>query len=191
MSPVRSRFVYPIAWAVATALTVGVAWLGIRSVLVAAVPSRISPLSAADLRNAAPKPSPSPAPEPVPQPTPTPTVVAPPPTIPPATPPANAPATKVAPTPSDSWAPVPDGKGGTAYRRTFRTGGGDAVVLSGPGQVKIESSKPRAGFTVTIARQGDESVIVSFVGPRRSSRVWARWNNGPYAEVTEVTGFTS
>jgi hypothetical protein len=174
MSAVPHRLVYPIAWAVATAVTVGIAWLGIRSVLVAAAPSRLSPLSAADLRKAAP--APSPAPPPVPSPTlspPTPTTVRP------------------VPTTSETWAAVPDGKGGTAFRRTFRTAGGDAVVLSARGAVKIESTKPKAGFTVNTARQSDESVIVSFVGPRKATRVWARWNNGPYAEVTEVTGFST
>jgi len=174
MRPVPHRLVYPIAWAVATAVTVGIAWLGIRSVLVAAAPSRISPLSAADLRNAAPVPSPAPAPKPTPSPTPPPTPTRPPPTGP------------------ETWVAFSDGHGGTAYRRTFRTGGGDVVVVSAPHGVKIETTRPKTGFTVNTARQSDESVIVSFIGPRRASRVWARWNNnGPYAEVTEVTGFTT
>ena len=174
MRPVPHRLVYPIAWAVATAVTVGVAWLGIRSVLVAAAPNRISPISAADLRKAAPAPSPAPPPAPSPS--------------PPPSPPAP---TKPAPTGSDAWAPVPDPSGGTAFRRTFRTAGGDVVVLSTPHGVKIEAARPKTGFTVNTARQSDQSVIVSFIGPHRASRVWARWNNGPYAEVTEVTGFTT
>ncbi len=175
MRPVPHRLVYPIAWAVATAVTVGIAWLGIRSVLVAAAPNRISPLSAADLRKAAPVPSPAPAPTPTPSPTP---------------PPAASP--RPASSGPDAWVPFADGHGGTAYRRTFRTGGGDVVVVSAPHGVKIETTRPKDGFTVNTARQSDESIIVSFIGPRRASRVWARWNNnGPYAEVTEVTGFTT
>src|SRR5689334_2688239 len=174
MRPVPHRLVYPIAWAVATAVTVGIAWLGIRSVLVAAAPNRISPLSAADLRKAAPVPSPAPAPQPTPSPT-------------------RSPVTeKPVPSGPDAWVAFADGHGGTAYRRTFRTGGGDVVVVSEPHGVKIETARPKDGFTVSTARQSDESVIVSFIGPRRASRVWARWNNnGPYAEVTEVTGFTT
>src|SRR5262245_48046255 len=138
MRPVPHRLVYPIAWAVATAVTVGIAWLGIRSVLVAAAPSRISPLSAADLRKAAPVPSPAPAPKPTLSPTPSP------------------------PAPSlsgpDAWVAFADGHGGTAYRRTFRTGGGDVVVVSAPHGVKIETTRPKVGFTVNTARQSDESV---------------------------------
>jgi hypothetical protein len=174
MRPVPHRLVYPIAWAVATAVTVGIAWLGIRSVLVAAAPNRISPISAADLRKAAPIPSPAPPPTPSPS--------------PPPSPPAS---TKPPSTGPDAWVPVPDPSGGTAFRRTFRTGGGEVVVLSARAGVKIEATRPKTGFTVTTARQSDQSVIVSFIGQRRASRVWARWNNGPYAEVTEVTGFST
>jgi hypothetical protein len=178
MSAVGRRLAYLIAWAVATAVTVGVAWLGIRSVLVAAAPDRIAPLSAADLREAAPKAAPTPAPVPSLSPSPTPPVSV-----------AVGPTAKPTPTPSETWTPVPDGKGGTAYRRTFRTSGGDVVVLSARGDVKIESTKPKSGFTVNVARQSAESVVVSFFGTRKATRIWARWMNGPYAEVAEVTGF--
>jgi hypothetical protein len=172
MCPVRRRLVYLIAWAAATTVTVGVAWWGIRSVLVAAAPSRITPLSAADLRNAAPKVTSLPAPSPSPS-------------VTSAAPPAGA-TTPAKPPPSDAWVPV-----GSAFRRTFHTDGGDVVVLAADNNVKIESTKPKPGFQVTVQRQNAESVVVSFIGPRKSSRLWARWNNGPYAEVTEVTGFTT
>jgi hypothetical protein len=173
--------VYLIAWAVATVVTVGIAWLGIRSVLVAAVPSTNSPLSAADLREAAPRAVPTLTPSPAPAP-PTASAVSPPPAS------ANASARPVSP---DAWIPISDGKGGTAFRRTFRTAGGEAIVVSGKGDVKIESMKPKAGYSVNVSRQSSESVIVSFFGPRKASRVWARWNDGPYAEVTEVAGYTT
>jgi hypothetical protein len=175
MSPVRRRLGYLLAWAVASAVTAGVAWLGIRSVLVAAAPSRMSPLSAAELRNAAPRSLPpvvreTPSPEASPSPT-------------------ESPSAKPSPTPSETWQAVPDGKGGTAYRRTFHTTGGDVVVFVSKGDVKIESSKPRQGFSVNVNRQAADSVMVSFYGPRKASRVWARWAGGPYAEVTEVNGY--
>src|SRR5262249_17951919 len=98
---------------------------------------------------------------------------------------------KASPSPSDTWQPVPDGKGGTGYRRTFRTSGGDVVVFAARGDVRIESSKPKPGFSVNVNRQAADSVMVSFFGPRKASRVWARWMNGPYAEVTEVTGYAA
>jgi hypothetical protein len=179
MSPVRRRLAYVIAWTVATAVTVIVAWLGIRSVLVAAAPRRVSPLSAAQLRGIAPHPAPTPSAAAAP--TPAVTSVAPPVLT----------TAAARPTPSDSWAPVADGKGGTAFKRTFRTGGGDVVVVIEKGDVKIPANTPKPGFVVSVNRQGPDSVLVSFIGPRRASRVWARWAGGPYAEVTEVTGYTS
>ena len=175
MSPVRRRLVYVMAWMVATVVTAGVSWLGIRSVIAAAASRQVPPLSAADLRDAAP-------PEQTTAPTPT-------------TPPENqnAMATSAAlpsPTPSDSWVALPDGRGGMAYRRTFRMAGGDVVVLAAKGDAKIEATRPKSGFTVTAQRQSTESVIVNFFGPGKASRLWAQWvNNGPYAEVTEVTGY--
>jgi hypothetical protein len=154
------RLVYPIAWAVATAVTAGIAWLGMGSVLTAASPGRAAPISVTDLRGAAPRVTAMPAPSP-------------------------SPPVKVSPAPSDSWS----GASGGVFRRQFRTFGGDVVVLSSLGEVTIESAAPQPGYTVAQSRQAADSVIVSFVGPHRASRVWARWNNGPYAEVTEVTGY--
>ena len=178
--PVRRRLVYVLAWVVATAVTAGVAWLGIRSVISAAASPRVAPLSAADLREAAPgDPTPTPTPGPPTSPTPEPDRNV-----------ADSAVTKPSPTPIETWRPVPDGKGGTAYRRTFRVGGGEVVVLCAKGDVKVESSKPKAGFSVTTNRQSPESVTVTFFGPRMASRVWAQWTqNAPYAEVTEVTGY--
>jgi hypothetical protein len=179
MRRVRRRLVYVLAWVVATAVTAGVAWLGIRSVISAAASRRVAPLSAADLREAAPAEATSPP--------------APPPTSP--TPEADrnvadSAATKPSPTPVETWRPVPDGKGGTAFRRIFRVAGGEVVVLCAKGDVKVESTKPKAGFSVTTNRQSPESVSVTFFGPRMASRVWAQWTqNAPYAEVTEVTGY--
>lgn len=175
MGPVRRRLWYLLAWAVATAVTVGVSWLGIRSVLSVATPEHVSPLSAAEMRKVAPE-SPSPSPTPTPAVLPTPAVIV-------------SPAAKPSPTPAETWSAFSDGRGRTAYRRTFRAAGGDVTVISARGDVKIESSKPKQGFSVNVNRQSGESVMVTFVSPRKASRIWAKWSNGPYAEVTEVTGF--
>jgi hypothetical protein len=45
---VRRRLVYVLAWAVATALTAGVSWLGLSTVLSAAAPQRTVPRSVAN-----------------------------------------------------------------------------------------------------------------------------------------------
>jgi hypothetical protein len=177
MGPVRRRLWYLLAWAVATSVTVGVSWLGIRSVLAVAAPNHVAPLSAADMREVAPpSPSPSPTPSPVATVLPSPAAIV-------------SPVTKPSPTPIETWAPFPDGKGGTAYRRTFRSIGGDVTIVSARGDVKIESSKPKQGYKVNVNRESGESVMVTFASARKASRVWAKWTNGPYAEVTEVTGF--
>jgi hypothetical protein len=169
---VRRRLAYFVAWAVATAVTVGMSWLGIRSVLVAAAPS---PLSAADLRLAAPtsaaaEPSPTPAPSPTPVPAP---VVS-------ATPKASPSAQPV-----ETWASAPDGHGGTGYKRTFHTNGGDVSFWTAKGETQVLSQNPKPGYTVNVNRYDAESVMVSFFNNHKVSRVWARWWNGPYAEVSE------
>ncbi len=171
MRLVRRRLVYFIAWAVATAVTAGMSWLGIRSVLVAAAPS---PLSAANLRLAAPTsaaPEPSPTPEQSPSPAPVATSAAP----------------KPSATPVETWTPAPDGHGGTGYKRTFHTNGGDVSFWTAKGVAQVLSQNPKPGYTVNVNRYEADSVMVSFFNNRKVSRVWARWWNGPYAEISEST----
>ncbi|HLL65215.1 MAG TPA: hypothetical protein VK453_05655 [Micromonosporaceae bacterium] len=167
-------------------MTVGASWLGIRSVLVATVPGQALPLSAADLRSVVPT---TPAPE-SPSPSPSPTESVAPTEVPSPSVSAAPPTSKPAPTPTpEIWVASPDGKGGTAFKRTFRTSGGDVVILAARGDVKVLSNAPKAGFTVKMSRAAPDNVTVTFAAPRRVARVSARWANGPYAEVGEVTGF--
>jgi len=160
-----------VAWAVATAVTAGMSWLGIRSVLVAAAPS---PLSAADLRLVAPTtaaatPSPTFSPSPSPSPSPPPVTASP----------------KPSPQPVETWTPSPDGQGGTGYKRTFHTSGGDVSFWTAKGVAQVLSQSPKPGYTVNVNRYDADSVMVSFFNNHKVSRVWARWWNGPYAEVSE------
>jgi hypothetical protein len=147
---------------VAATVTVSIAWLGIRSVLVAAAPTRTVPLSAVQLRRVAPLTSPdgstsggrsadgsS----------------------------SGRPGTAI---PSESWE-----KDGGGFNRTFHVVGGDVDFFTTEGAVQVASSAPKPGYTVNVTRYGSDSVMVSFFGNRKVSRVWARWWNGPYAEVTE------
>jgi hypothetical protein len=172
---VRRRLAYLVAWAVATTVTAGISWLGIRSVLVAVAPS---PLSAADLRlvaptSAAPEPSPTPSPTDLPSLTPS------------AAPSASTSPSRPSPVPVETWAPSPDGKGGTGYKRTFHTIGGDVAFWTAKGVTQVLNSTPRPGYTVNVNRYDAESVMVSFFNNHKVSRVWARWWNGPYAEISE------
>jgi hypothetical protein len=170
---VRRPVAYLVAWVVATAVTVGLSSLGIRSVLVAAAPSRTRPLSAAELRLVAPT-SAAALPSPTPSPTPSPS---------PSSSPSASPSLR--PSPSDTWAPSPDGQGGTGFKRTFHTTGGDATFWCAKGVAQVLSVIPKPGYAVNVTREGPESVLVSFTNNRKISRILARWWNGPYAEISE------
>jgi hypothetical protein len=153
---VQRRVVYVLAWALATIVTAGVSWLGIRSVLSAAIPQRTVPRSVVTQKlitptNPAPQRSPSP------------------------------PA-------AGTWTPVANGRGGTVYRRTIHTVGGDVAVWCEPGVVRVLETVPKAGYAVNVTRLSEESVQVAFTKDRLLSRVLVRWWDGPYAEVTESIG---
>jgi hypothetical protein len=158
-------------------ITVSAAWLGIRSVLAAAAPTRTVPLAAAQLRRAAPlTQSASPAGSGASSSTGT---------------GSSQPATP-GPVASDPAAADPaaasagnwqaDDQG---FRRSFHTIGGDVDFFTAKDMVQVTSSTPKSGYTVNVTRYGTDSVMVSFFGNRKTSRVWVRWWNGPYGEVTE------
>jgi hypothetical protein len=165
MGGVHRRLAYLLAWAVAATVTVSIAWLGIRSVLAAAAPTRTVPLSAVGLRKVAPLTG-SAAPATGPNTT--------------NAPGGNPGASGVTPSPTETWT-----QDGETFKRTFRTSGGDVAFFTGKDQVQVASSLPKSGYTVNVTRYAGDSVMVSFFGNRQTSRVWVRWWNGPYAEVTE------
>ncbi|HET6214377.1 MAG TPA: hypothetical protein VFE14_16045, partial [Micromonosporaceae bacterium] len=161
------RFGYLIAWGVATALTVGASWLGISSVLSAAVPARTTPLSAAELRRAAPTPAlpPTSAASAAPSPaaSPSPSVVA-------------HPAPSSSPSPAGTgWIAEPDGRGGTAYRRTFRLQGGETTIWFARGEIRVLSAVAKTGYALDIDRPAVDSATVTFFSNRHRSRVAATW----------------
>src|SRR4029450_10911782 len=108
MGGVHRRLAYLLAWAVAATVTVSIAWLGIRSVLAAAAPTRTVPLSAVGLRKGGPLPG-SPQPGSARQNT---------------GPPAPAPSQ------TETWT-----QDGQTFKRTFRTVGGDVSFFTGKDQV--------------------------------------------------------
>ncbi|MDT4989521.1 MAG: hypothetical protein QOI74_3615 [Micromonosporaceae bacterium] len=170
MGGVYRRLAYLLAWAMAATVTVSVAGFGIRSALSAAVPTRTVPLSSLQLRRVVPLASP--------------------------TVPAPAQASPGSPVGSQSIGSQSIGsavassaetwvKDGAGFRRVFHTIGGDVDFFTGTGAVQVVSNTPRPGYTVTVTRYAVDSIMVSFFSNRKTSRVWARWWNGPYAEVTE------
>ncbi len=149
----RRRLAYLLAWTVATTVTVGASWLGIRSVLDAAAPSRSMPLSAADLRRAAPTSAPPP-------PTSTPAGAGSPTPTPPANP-SGSPATTPSATPTaDGWRRV---SGGTAFERTFRLRGGVVTLRVAAGDVQVVDADPGPGYAVATQRLDAQAVLISFM----------------------------
>ena len=175
----RRRLAYLLVWTLATTVTVGASWLGIRSVLDAAAPSRSMPLSAADLRRAAPTTAAPTAPSATPDVSGSPT----------ATPSANgsgSPATTSSASPTaDTWRRVSGGSGGTTYERTFRLRGGVVTLRAAAGDVRIVAADPAPGYAVAPQRLDAQSVLISFMSLEHTCRLFGAWRDGPYAEITE------
>lgn len=164
----RLRLAYFLAWGIATTVVAGASWLGVRAVLTAPQQTRSGSASL-------------------------PTRAAPPPVAPAATTartgsrlPSVAPAAGAPAAPG--WTAVPNGRGGTAFRRTFRTTGGDVSVWCEPGSARVQEAVPKAGYTVDVTRLAVDAVQVSFVHERQASRLLVRWWDAPYAELTESVG---
>jgi hypothetical protein len=171
----RRRLRYLAVWALATATTIGVSYWGIRSVLVAAAPERSAPLSAAELRHAAPSPTESPSPPPSPSPKPSPSPAAP--TSPPPAP------RSASPTPG--WVSTPDARGGDALVRAFSLEGGQVTVFCNRGDVHVIGFTPAKGFTQSETRFSPDSLRINFSSEKHISRLWVTWRNSCYAEITE------
>jgi hypothetical protein len=172
---VRRRLAYVLVWTLATTVTVGASWLGIRSVLVAAAPSRSMPLSAADLRRAAPTPAAT-----------TPSAPSTEASQSPSASPAASPSTSPSASPSaDGWRRVRDGSGGTAYERTFQLRGGVVTLQVAAGEARVVAADPRPGYNISSQRIDAESVLVSFLSAKHTSRLFGAWRDAPYAEITE------
>jgi hypothetical protein len=165
------------AWLLATSLAVLVSWLGVQSVRFAAVPDRVSPMTAAEARKVVPQTA-------VPEPAPTPTTDTP-------TPATGSTATGAPPsesvTPSqDVWTPVPDGKGGTALLRTVRVKGGTARFRFAENDVKVLATEPSDGFTGTFDQQSPGVATVTFASADHTSKLTAFWDRGAKVQVNEV-----
>jgi hypothetical protein len=171
---VPRRLPFWAIWVVLTAVTVGASWLGIRSVMFAGAPSRPTPLSAPELRRLAP--TPSAVPQPVattPSPSPSPSQS-----------PSRQPASPSA-SPTPTWTAVPDGHGGTAYRRLFRVVGGVVTVQVSANQVEVVSSRPTKDYTMQVVKPDRNTLVVLFTSAAHYSRVKVTWRDGPQGEWTE------
>lgn len=94
----------------------------------------------------------------------------------------------MAPTPTPTgWITEPDGRGGTAYRRTFRLQGGDTTIWFARGDVRVLSAVARSGFSVDIDRPAADYVVVTFTSSRHRSRIAAAWRSGPVYDTDEYS----
>jgi hypothetical protein len=170
------------AWLVATSLAVLVSWLGVQSVRFAAVPDRVSPMSAAEARKQIPlSGSPSAAPN-----------------APSGSPSASASASASAsPTPfptgavstpdtTAGWTAEPDGKGGTALLRTIGVKGGSARFRFARDEVRVLSTDPDKGFTMSFGAQSPTIATVTFSSPEHTSKITAFWDGGAKAQISET-----
>jgi hypothetical protein len=53
------------------------------------------------------------------------------------------------------------------------------------GDVRALSVRPAQGYTVDRDQMNNENLLVTFESRRHTSRVYAAWRDGPYAELTE------
>jgi hypothetical protein len=175
-----------LVWALATALSAGLVWLGLSPVRRTAVPERVDTGSAADLRAAeglgagptlpptptppaSRAPAPSPAASPGGRPSPRPT------------------ATRPAATTVDGWTVVSEGDGSTSYLRHFAVDGGETTIRMTPGRVFLVSATPDPGYRVDTLQPGPDRVVVRFYTASVLFTVDAIWWEGrPYAEVTRT-----
>jgi hypothetical protein len=171
------------AWLLATSLAVLVSWLGVQSVRFAAVPDRVSPMTAAEARKVVPaSATPAPAPNatsdtPTPSATPTPTA---------GSSTTSSPSSGTPESPgSDLWTPVPDGRGGTALLRTVETEGGSARLRFSADEVTVLATTPNDGFTGTFNQQSATVVTVTFSSSGHTSRLTAFWDRVAKVQVSE------
>jgi hypothetical protein len=147
------------AWLVATGIAILIAWLGVLPVR-KAVTGDVNTLSASDARRLAPPRTPSAS----------------------ASPPAPV---RSGPVPS-GFETVPDGKGGTAFQRTYEVNGGAATIRFAPGAVDLTATAPAAGFRVSFENRTSAQLIVTFTSPQKFSRIEASWqDDSPQAKTSE------
>lgn len=182
----RRSIGYLTAWAVVTAVTVGLSWLGIRSAMepapVAAVESPAGP---------GVLPMPTIESITVPTPTDTPTSVpssAPSSTRPPvrsSAPASSAPSSSTDGRPSSAQLPAGEWQADGSYVHAFHLRGGDVVVRYSPSKVEALSATPADGWSVAVEQPGGPLVVNFRNAAGRLSRLEATWSNGPTARVIE------
>jgi hypothetical protein len=87
----------------------------------------------------------------------------------------------------DGWTVTTGPDGETAYVRSFRVDGGQAVIRMTEGRVHLVTATPSPGYTVTTTQNEPGNLAVQFTRQNHYFVIHALWhNNGPFAQVSEV-----
>ncbi|MEU9041388.1 MULTISPECIES: hypothetical protein [unclassified Kitasatospora] len=159
------------AWLVATVAAAAVGWLGVNTVLRAAifgppqaltVPDRVAAHTAPPIPDGTPTPSQSPRPS-------SPTAVT--------TPSRTAPAAVPSPRTSASATP-PTSPDSTGDVHGYTVHGGQVTLALGTDSASLVSATPASGYAVTVWR-AKGWLRVDFTGNGKTSSVFATWNGHP------------
>ncbi|MFD9706243.1 hypothetical protein [Lentzea sp. NPDC059081] len=184
----RRSIGYLAAWAVVTAVAVGLSWFGIRSAM---EPAPVADVGLAEPAGSTVLPMPTITSLPPPEPEPGPSIGTP--SVPPPTstrPPVSRSSAPVPPSSTDarpSTAQLPEGEwqADGSYVHAFHMRGGDVVARFLPTGVKALSATPADGWSVSVEQPGGPLVVNFRTAAGRLSRLEANWTNGPTARVIE------
>jgi hypothetical protein len=183
---VRRSVGYLVAWAVVTAVAVGLSWFGIRSAMepapVAAIESTAGPgvlpmPTITSISVEVPSGSTSVSSPPV-----TPSSSTRPPVVSSSVP---APPSSTDGRPSPAQLSEGEWQADGSYVHAFHLRGGDVVVRYRPQGVEALSASPADGWTVAVEQPGGPLVVNFRNTTGHLSRLEATWNNGPTARVIE------
>jgi cytoskeletal protein RodZ len=182
MARMRLRGWVPVlGWCAATLASIGVATVALQPVLRTATPD----LASAPVSQALDEPRPSapvpPPPSPSPSPAPSPSASRPRPSSPAPTTRPPSPATVI-----DGWTVTTGADGQTTYTRSFRVGGGTAVIRMTPGRVQLVTATPNPGYTVDTVQNEPGNLAVQFTEPNHYFVIHTVWQGKPVAQVSEV-----
>jgi hypothetical protein len=88
----------------------------------------------------------------------------------------------------DGWTVTTGPDGQTTYTRSFRVGGGTAVVRMTPGRVHLVTATPNPGYTVDAVQNEPGNLAVQFTEHNHYFVIHAVWQGKPVAQVSEVGG---